>query len=146
MPHAVSIETILDRVKESGNNKNPLLSDITSCLAVEPNDSALREIVGLETTPGLIERQITGNPFVPTAPVQEDLAPRTPIILGKVPDTGALWSLSDEPILCHILGVGGSGIGGKTSWLLLVAAEILAHENGGSSCPFTHHSAGVLTR
>jgi len=144
MPTLMSVDTALTRVKTSGNNKNPLVADVMACLAVDPRDAELMEIVEFETQAGLIEAEIRGNPFVSCAPVQADLYPATAMIMGRVPETGALWSLSDEPILCHVLGVGGSGVGGKTSWLLMIAAEILAHENGGMSCPYTHQNAGLL--
>ena len=120
----------------SGNTKNPIAVDLMACLTVNPNDQALLELASHITLPGLIARD--DNPFIERAPVAADFDQNHYLVLGRVPETGALWTLSDESNIAHIYCLGITG-GGKSSWALMIAAEILAHENGGIVCPYSFH-------
>ncbi len=132
----LSSQAILESFSYSGNTKNPIAIDLMAILTVDPTDKEILDLAGHLTLPGIIARN--DNPFVERAPVPADFDQNHYLVLGRVPETGALWTLSDENNLSHIFCLGITG-GGKSSWALMLMAEILTHENRGITCPYQFH-------
>ena len=96
-------------------------------LALNPDDSALREVFELTLREQLSKAMTSNNPFWGNYPNADDLPPVAPGVLPvcSLP-TGSVLSIPIEATVKNILICGPTG-GGKTTWLRLMLAFMLAN-------------------